>query len=368
VGKSHLTGGMGELQMPVLTVPRRMSDLTAGWLSEALAGVADGAQATDLFVVPIGLGHAADTVRLVPIWDRPTAAPASVVAKVPSSDEASRLRGFASRSYEREVAFYKRLAGTVWVSRPMCYLAHYDFGRECYVVLLEDMAPAAAADPMAGCTPQDAASVMPELAALHAPRWGDPALLDIAQLERPTSDTFGAAAQLLTTEFADFVDQYRERLDPAVVPLAERLMSALGGYLTDRPGPWTVLHGDFRLENVLFGHPRVTVVDWQTTKIGPGLSDVAGFIGSALAPDVRLAHELELVRTYHWQLATGGVDLAWDECWDGYRRYSLDGLMAGMAAAMRGAQSERSDDVLVSMVNRHARQATDLGAQEFLEA
>jgi hypothetical protein len=354
--------------MPVLTVPRRMSDLTAGWLTEALASVADGAQATDLFVVPIGLGQAADTVRLVPVWDRPTAAPASVVAKVPSSEEARRLSGFATRAYQREVSFYNQLAATVWVSRPMCYLAHHDLGRECYVVLLEDMAPAAAADQVAGCTPQDAASVMPELAALHAPRWDDPALLDVSWLDRPGPDSIGAVAPLVAARFSNFVDRYRVRLDPAVLPLCERLMSGLDRYLTDRPGPWTVLHGDFRLEKVLFGHPRVTVVDWGTAKIGPALSDVACFIGSALAPDDRRAHELELVRTYHWQLATGGVDVGWDECWDGYRRYSLDGLVAGIAASWPAGQSARRHDGLVSMINRQARQATDLGAEEFLGA
>ncbi len=353
--------------MPVLTVPRRMSDLTGGWLSLALAGVADGAQVTDLFVVPVGDGRGADTVRLVPIWDRPTAAPASVVAKVPSSEEASRRRGFASRTYELEVAFYNQLAATVWISHPRCYLAHYDLARESYVVLLEDMAPAAAADQVPGCTPQDAAAVMPELAALHAPRWGDPDLLDIAWLDRPTSDSVGPAAELVTASYPGFVDRYRAGLDPVVLPLCERLMGVLASYLADRLGPWTVLHGDFRLENVLFGHPRVTVVDWQAVKIGPALSDVACFIGSALPSEVRRAHEHDLLRTYHRHLATGGVDLAWDECWDGYRRYSLDGLLAVIAAALRGARSERSDDVLLATINRHARQASDLGAAEFLE-
>jgi hypothetical protein len=352
--------------MPVLTVPSRISDLTGEWLSAALASVADGAEVTDLFVVPIGEGVGANAVRLVPIWDRPTSAPASVVAKVPASEETSRRRGFATRTYELEVAFYSQLAPTVWVNRPVCYLAHYDLGRESYVVLLQDMAPAAAADQVPGCTPQDAASVMPELAALHAPHWDASGLLDIAWLERPGPEAAEVGAQLVAAWFPAFVDRYEARLDPVVLPLCERLLGALEPYLADRPGPWTGLHGDLRLENVLFGHPRVTVVDWQTVQIGPGLSDVACFIGSALPPDVRLAHELELVRTYHWQLATSGVDLAWDDCWDAYRRYSLDGLVSAIAATMRGAPSERSDDGWVATINRHAHQATDLGAEEFL--
>ena len=64
-----------------------------------------------------------------------------VVAKVPSSDEVSRLTGFATRTFELEASFYNELAATVWVSRPSCYLAHYSLPQEGYVVLLEDMLP-----------------------------------------------------------------------------------------------------------------------------------------------------------------------------------------------------------------------------------
>ena len=111
-------------------------------------------------------------------------------------------------------------------------------------------------------------------------------------------------------------------------------MGALDRYLADRPGPWTLLHGDLRLDNLLFGRPRVTVVDWHTVKIGPGLSDVSYFIGSSLVPEVRRDFECDLVRAYHRHLESGGVDLAWDDCWQGYRRYSLDGLVMAIAASV----------------------------------
>jgi hypothetical protein len=357
---------MGKLHMPVLTIPRGIRDLTPDWLTGALAEVADGAQVTDLIAVRIGNGNIADSVRLVPTWDRPTAGPASVVAKVPSSEEVSRATGFATRTYELEAAFYNELAATVWVNRPVCYVAHYDVEEERYVVLLEDMSPAEAGDQVSGCRPEDAAAVMPELAALHAPRWGDPTLLDIAWLDRPTPESALGAAEFVPTLFPGFVDRYRDRLDPGVLALSEQLMEALGRYLTERARPWTITHGDFRLDNLLFGRPRVIVVDWQTIKVGPGLSDVAYFIGSALLPEARREHEYGLVQAYHRHLASGGVELAWDDCWAEYRRYSFDGLVMGIAASMLVAQSARSDDMFMAMVNRHARQAWDLGAVEFL--
>jgi Phosphotransferase enzyme family len=352
--------------MPVLEVPRGTKDLTAEWLTAALADVADGARVADLAAVRIGHGNIADSLRLVPRWDRPTPAPASVVAKVPSSEEVSRATGFATRTYELESAFYNELASTVWVNRPVCYKARYDAVEEGYVVLLEDLSPAEAGDQVAGCTPQDAASVMPELAALHAPRWGDPVLLELDWLDRPTPESMRGTAEFVPTLFPGFVDRYRMRLDPEVLAVSERLMGSLDHYLVDRPGPWTVLHGDFRVDNLLFGGPRVAVVDWQTVKIGPGLSDVSYFIGSAFLPDVRRDHEAELVRAYHRHLAAGGVELSWDDCWSAYRRYSFDGLVMGIAASMLVAQTARSDDMFMAMVDRHGRQALDLGAEEFL--
>jgi hypothetical protein len=352
--------------MPVLTVPTGTRDLTASWLTEALSDVADGARAEDLIAIRIGNGNVADSVRLIPRWDRPTRAPASVVAKVPSSEEVSRLTGFATRTYELEAAFYNELADTVWVNRPTCYAAQYDPAAQGYVVLLEDLSPAEAGDQIVGCAPEDAAAVMPELAALHAPRWGDPSLLELVWLDRPTPESVQGAAEFIPTLFPGFVDRYRARVAPEIVGLCERLMAALSDYLSDRPGPWTVVHGDFRLDNLLFGRPRVAVVDWQTVKIGPGLSDVAYFVGSGLLPEDRGRHEVDLVHAYHRHLSDAGVALDWDDCWSAYRRYSFDGLVMSVAASMLVARSERTDDMFMAMVERHGRQVLDLGAQEFL--
>jgi Phosphotransferase enzyme family len=352
--------------MPVLTVPRGRDDLTAEWLTAALSEASDGARVESLIGIPIGHGNVATSVRLIPTWDRPTPAPPSVVAKVPSSEEASRAAGFATRTYELEAAFYNELAGTVWVNRPACYLARYDPDALGYVVLLEDLAPAEAGDQIDGCSPGDAAAAMPELAALHAPRWGDPRLLDLAWLDRPTPEAARAMADFLPTLFGGFVDRYRDRVEPQTLAVSERLMASLEGYLSDRPYPWTIAHGDFRLDNLLFGGPRVVVVDWQTVKIGVGLSDVSYFIGSALLPEDRRQHEANLVRAYHSFLTDFGVDLPWGQCWEGYRRYCFDGLLMAMAASMLVTRTPRSDDMFMVMVNRHGRQALDLGSEDFL--
>jgi hypothetical protein len=352
--------------MPLLAVPRGAQDLTAEWLTAALSEVADGACVQDLAAIPIRHGNLADSVRLVPRWDRPTPGPPSVVAKVPTAKEPRRSDGFATRTYELESAFYSQLASTVSVNRPLCYAAGCDPEQQGYVVLLEDLSPAEAGDQVLGCSPEDAAAVMPELAALHAPRWGDPGLLDLAWLDRPTVESVQGFSEVVFSRFPGFVDRYRTRVDPEVLRVGERLMGALEDYLADRPGPWTVLHGEFRLDNLLFGCPRVAVVDWHAVRIGPGLSDVSYFIGSGLLPDDRRDSEGTLVRAYHRHLGAAGVELPWDECWAAYRRYSFDGLILGIAAAMLVPPIDGNDEMFVAMVERHGRQALDLGAEEFL--
>lgn len=353
-------------EMPVLAVPVSAADLSAEWLTSALAPLSDGARVVELSATRIGLGNVADSIRLVPVWDRPTAGPASLVAKVPATDPVSRAAGFSTRTYELEVAFYNQLAATVWVNRPGCYLARFEPEAGAYVVLLEDLAPAEAGDQIAGCGRGEAIAAVSELAALHAPRWGDPELLDLTWLDRPSAQNAAAMAEGLPLLFAGFTDRYRERLEPGVLELSETVMASLEHYLANRLEPWSVLHGDFRLDNLLFGGPRVAVVDWQTVKIGPPLADVAYFVGSAFQSADRPGVEADLVESYRVALAAAGVEMSTADCWDGYRRYAFDGLIMAIAASMLVARTDRGDDMFMAMANRHGRQALDLGSAEFL--
>ena len=63
------------------------------------------------------------------------------------------------------------------------------------------------------------------------------------------------------------------------------------------------MHGDYRLDNMLFGRPGsrrdLTVVDWQTVGWGPAMTDVSYFIGCALPVEDRRNHYEDLLRAYH---------------------------------------------------------------------
>ena len=72
--------------------------------------------------------------------------------------------------------------------------------------------------------------------------------------------------------------------------------------------PYTLLHGDYRLDNILFRPDgQIVVLDYQLMGVGRPGSDVAYFITTALTPDHRGA-EAELLRRYHETLVAAGVD------------------------------------------------------------
>ncbi|MFT3854059.1 MAG: phosphotransferase [Ilumatobacteraceae bacterium] len=350
-------------RIPPVPPPRGVEDVTPAWLTAALADVAGGAAVVDVAARPIGTGQVADSFRLSLTWDRPTDAPSALVAKVPAAGEDSRAAAAATRTYEREAAFYDQLAGTVDVHRPPCWYAAHDPVTHDYAVLLGDLAPAEQGDQIAGCTVDEAAAVIPELAALHAPRWGDPALLDMAWLDRPSPGAGTEVQGFVQMLAPGFTERYGDRVEPDVAALIERFLPRLASYQANAPQPWTVVHGDFRLDNLLFGGSRVAVLDWQTVRLGPSMSDVAYFIGSALQPAERAANEAALVHDYHDRLRAAGVDVSWEHCWSGYRLRGFDGLLMAILASMLVTRTDRGDEMFMAMANRHGRQLLDLEAE-----
>lgn len=348
-------------------------ELSPEWVTAALRH--SGSLAGDIAVVdvtlhPVGTGQMGDSVRLALTYDGPTAAPPTLVAKQPAVDPTSRATAVAGRSYEIEVRFYQQLAATLPVRTPRAYYADVVAGTADFVLLLEDVAPARQGDQVAGCTPDEAALAVEELIGLHAPRWGDPGLANIEWLDRSRERRTLDPRVLVPELWKGFVGRYAHRLDDDIVAMGERFMGLLGPYYDQRPGPWTVMHNDYRLDNLLFGTadggPPITIVDWQTVSRGPGMLDVAYFIGAGLRVEDRRRHEEDLVRIHHRGLAAVDESWTWDRCWAGYRRYAYAGFHMAVLASMIVQQTDRGDDMFVTMAQRHGRQVIDLRSEDLL--
>jgi hypothetical protein len=231
--------------------------VTPDWLSAAL-----GAEVAAVEPRPVGTGQVADTYRLAVTYANAAGdGPATVIAKVPSADETSRNASRMTRTYEIEASFYLDLASELAVRAPHCYYADHDLDTDAYVVLLEDVAPAEQGDQIAGLDDATIAAAIDELAHLHGPRWGDETLGQLDWLDRASPESIAGSALLIGGCAAPFLDRYRDRLDPVAVAATERIAPVLGEYLASRGGPRTVVHGDYRADNLLVGGERVVVVD-----------------------------------------------------------------------------------------------------------
>ena len=354
--------------IPIADAPEA---LTPSWLTTALtdSGVLDGARVVNATFQPIGTGQMCDCVRLDIRYDRPTDAPSTIVAKLPAADETSRATAKALRSYENEVRFYQQLAPELPIRTPTTYYADIDVESASFVLLLEDLAPAQQGDQLRGCSPGQAQIALQELVKLHASRRGDQTLADIEWLHRDKATNQRFLATLLPGLWEGFRDRYATDLSDDVIQAGTVLFSEIEGYLMADPGPSTVVHGDYRLDNLLFdptpGGIPVAVVDWQMCTDGPGMNDVAYFIGAGLGVDERRSAEADLVDGYHAALTAAGVtDYALDQCWHEYRRGTWSGLIMAVAASMLVERTVRGDQMFLTMAGRHSRHALDLDAAE----
>ena len=357
---------MTDQLLPIADTPEA---LTAGWVTDALraSGRLAGASVVGIEQTPVGTGQMCDSVRLGLRYDGPTDAPSTIIAKLPAADETSRATALALRSYENEVRFYQQLAPDLPIRTPHVFHADIDVETASFILLLEDMAPAGQGDQLAGCSPEVAKVAVDELVRLHAPRWDDPTLAEMEWLHRDRAEGQQFMMMMLPIFWDGFRERYAAELNPEIHRAGDALFAELEAYLTADTEPWSIVHGDYRLDNLLFdptpGGVPITVVDWQTVTHGPALNDVAYFIGAGLVRDDRLSVEEELVRGYHAGLVGAGVSgYDWDRCWRDYRRGTWAGLIMAIAASMLVERTDRGDQMFLTMADRHARHALDLDA------
>ena len=350
-----------------------MSWLTSKRITEALRSAGSlpaGVAVVDVEATPVGTGQMASCVRLQLRYDTETEMPSSLVAKIPAVDVASRRAGSAG-AYETEVRFYEQLAPRVTIRTPRCYFSELGPEPGDFLLLLEDLAPAEQGDQLAGCSPEHAERAVLEVSRLHAPTFGHANLRDDhGWLVRAMVGT-GAPGmgQIMQSLYPSFCERYDGRIDKDVVALGQRITTKLEDYYA-AGGPGSVIHGDYRLDNLLFGTeeggPPVAVVDWQTHLWGDPMADVSYFIGAGLVRDDRRAHERDLVESYRKAMAVEGVELDADECWKRYRLHAIAGWHMSVFAAMVVVRTDRGDDMFCTMHDRHGEQMLDLETEALL--
>jgi len=352
-------------------VLRSPGDVTPGWLTRVMGPVVGGV-VVGVEAEPVGTGQMGECMRYRLQWE-PTGAtgPGSVVVKFTSPDETSRATAMATRSYEREVLFYRTLAGTVDIRTPRCWHAAFDPDTGDFDLVLEDLAPAVQGDQIRGCTVDEAAAVVGELAALQAPRWDDSNLSSLEWLQIRDDESADFVAGLYRGALEGFLEGLGSRLESETTELVQRFGAVIDTWLRGRnEGPSVITHGDFRLDNMMFDPSggRVTVVDWQGPGLGDPTADLSYFLGAGLKPEDRRTHEEDLVALHHELLRSRGVEgFGVEQCWWGYRYQAFGGLVMAVIASQIVVRTERGDEMFSTMANRHARQVIDLESESLVE-
>ena len=339
----------------------------APWLTAVLRRSGHDCEIDGVTRAGVGTGQVGQNVRFQLSYARGEG-PASVVGKFASDDPESRQTGIALSNYLREVRFYQELRASLAIQTPTVLYTDIDETTHDFVLLMEDLAPGEQGDQLAGCDEAAALLALEELAGLHGPRWGDEALLDVEWLGRPSPESESMVEALWRSGLPGFLERYAAQLSGEDVETCRGLDAVFSNYGAPRATPLTVTHGDYRLDNMLFGGPYpVAVVDWQSPGLGCGPADAAYFMGTGMDPAPRAACEDRLLRRYHERLLGFGVqDYDFDACWADYRRSAFAGLVMAVIASMIVGQTERGDAMFMAMARRSAAMGRDLDSLALL--
>ena len=352
-------------------VRRAPADVDADWITGVLRerGLLGAGRVVTVTPGPLGTGQMAETVRFALGYEPPGSGPASVVGKFTSPDERSHATGRIMRAYEVEVRFYVEIVPRVSIRHPRLLFAAIDPDEAWFTLLLEDQIDATPGDEICGCDAEVAAAALGQLAGLHAPCWEAPDLAASSWVNRATPAGDAFTASIVTGVFPEFLDRYGDHLEPDHRHLLESFLPRLGAWMARPRGPRTVVHADFRLDNLLFtaDDPAPVVVDYQTVGWGSGAYDVAYFIGGCLEPEIRRAATASLMAGYLAELGAGGVGgYAIGDLMADYRRECFGGLIMAVGASMLVKRTERGDAMFLTSIRRHAQQALDLDGLDLL--
>lgn len=348
-----------------MSTPTHPDEFTNDWLERVLG--APSGSLNDFSAKPVGTGQMSLSFRIKLDWKNGEG-PASLIAKCPAADAATRQIATALRCYELELGWYRELAPQLDVACPDCLHLESNSDHTAFALLLQDLSPSAQGDQLAGASIAQIEAALRQAARLHAPYWGKPALYDIAWLQR-TSGATSMIRQMLAPLYAQFRERYATRLAPEILEMGDAFVAHASAYFDIKPNVTTIQHRDFRIDNILYSPDQVQahVVDWQTLGIGAGAADVAYLIGTSIADAAERAREEErLVRYYADELRTHGATPDADAIWREYKLYAFSGFLMAIIASMNVGRTERGDEMFAVMAERPARQVLHLDSLSLL--
>ena len=315
--------------MPTLEIPRNPDDITAAWLTQMLynAQALTETKVVSFNATPIGvgIGFVGRIVRLELQYDnKENGAPASLVAKFPSTNPSlQRYWKKSSSLYEVENRFYKHIAPQTSLRTPKQYYGEFDHDAQKGVIIIEDLTRLKAGDQVEGCDTLDAQIAMKDMAHFHSDFWENEKLNAISWLANFNTNVEGLHQRYLDA-WPAFQDKFGHQLSDKIFTINQQVAQhgiAIRNRLATTPQ--TLVHGDFRLDNVFFDTDAMVVVDWGGYRRGTCMWDVNQFICQSLNVEERQQAEQSLLQQYHQSLHSRGIEYNWDQFMYDYRSTTI---------------------------------------------
>ena len=301
--------------------PTHPDQLSSAWLTGMLRGAAAlGAdrEVTGFTAATIGEGISLlGLVQRVALTYGPGGSdpvgPDSVVIKFAHPLEANRAIAMNTNMYQREIDFFRDIAPRIDMPLPACFYGAIDTATGQNIVVLEDLKAYRVGDQVAGIGLGGAKLIIDAFAPLNAAFWGrcdQPLLAGCMRIDSSYVEPF------LPGVFATWercVELFADHIAPDVLPALPRYVAAmrdLHRMMGERTQ--TLVHGDVRLDNVMFGqgprqHP-IVLIDWQAVMVSNPMQDVAYMLSQSMDTRLRRAHEDELIRHYRDRVTELGVE------------------------------------------------------------
>lgn len=316
---------------------------------------------------PIGIGHSADSFLVNLTWSAGSIAPVSLVAKVPSIDSASLGTAASLGLYERECRFYQELAPRTGVRTPKLLGLLADDGTSTGL-LLEDLTGIA----IPGVQLQDASleqfhMAREQLVLLQAPLWADERVADLPWLHRRLGVPIPAISERLARSWNASKDGVCAHLSASEREVIDRFAANSSQWSESLSGPFSLVHHDFRFDNLMFSESQVYVLDWQTVGWGAPMFDFAYLLGTSFSRDRRMEVAHDEIHRHVDALAAAGVQgFTFDDAWMAYRQASFAVLLMLVPAMASVKRSDRGDAMFARLVQFGAQQVLDVDGLEFL--
>ena len=352
-----------------MAIPGSMANVSAEWVEECIGR----GKLNNINLVPMGEGVGMmSSMSIIELeWEGSTNLPSSLVLKLAAENETNRTVSQQFNLYLKEVSYYKDLAPRTTARSPRIYASEIDEEHN-FFLLMEDVSSYRMGSQVEGATVEECELCIDFLINLHASFWnqlnGISWLPNMSGSDNAKNMALGCEAgwPQLQEIFGNFVPDNIEAERKRYLKAVPRLQTQLDQH------PTTLIHGDFRMDNMLFGqapeHDSLLVVDFQGPLKGNGIHDVAYLLSHSAKTEVRREHERNLIERYSSGLINAGVkDYSFEKAWNDYRIGVLySWTVAVVIAGTMDPANDRGFAWMSKMVERNGTAINDLDCLSLL--